>query len=43
MYLGERWEIVFTREDLSVRAYAGAPLKHSSYHIEFPTDVVWIF
>ena len=43
MYLGERWEIVFTREDVSVRAYAGAPLKHSSYHIEFPADVVWIF
>jgi iron(III) transport system ATP-binding protein len=43
MYLGERWEIVFVREQLTVRAYAGAPLKHSSYHIEFPADRVWVF
>jgi iron(III) transport system ATP-binding protein len=43
MYLGERWEVVFTREDLSVRAHAGSPLRHSSYHIEFPVDQTWIF
>jgi iron(III) transport system ATP-binding protein len=43
MFLGERWEIVFVREHLTVRAYAGAPLKHSSYHIEFPADRVWVF
>ena len=26
MYLGERWELVFAREHLTVRAYASAPL-----------------
>jgi iron(III) transport system ATP-binding protein len=43
MYLGERWELVFTRDDLSVRTYALAPLKPGTYHIEFPADALWIF
>jgi iron(III) transport system ATP-binding protein len=43
MYLGERWELVFVRDSLTVRTYAAAPLKHESYHVEFPAEAVWIF
>jgi iron(III) transport system ATP-binding protein len=43
MYLGERWEIVFSSEGLNVRAYASTPLKHEAYHVELPSDAVWIF
>jgi iron(III) transport system ATP-binding protein len=43
MYLGERWEIVFGKDALTVRAYANAPLRHESYHLEFPEDAMWIF
>lgn len=43
MYVGERWEIVFTHEALTVLAYASAPLRHESYHLEFPADALWVF
>jgi iron(III) transport system ATP-binding protein len=43
MYLGERWELVFVRETLTVRAYASAPLRHEDYHVEFPSDALWIY
>ena len=43
LYLGERWELVFVREGLSVRAYTSAPLRHEHYHVEFPPDALWIF
>jgi len=43
MYVGERWEVVFTRDDLTVQAYTSAPLRHESYHVEFPPDAVWVF
>jgi len=43
MYVGERWEVVFVREALTVRAYTSAPLRHESYHIEFPHDALWVF
>ena len=43
MYLGERWELVFVKDALTVRVYAAAPLKHEAYHIEFPAEAVWIF
>jgi iron(III) transport system ATP-binding protein len=43
MYLGERWELVFVKDTLSVRAYASAPLKHEFYHVEFPPQALWIF
>jgi iron(III) transport system ATP-binding protein len=43
MYLGERWELVLVKETLSVRAYASAPLRHESYHIEFPPEALWVF
>jgi iron(III) transport system ATP-binding protein len=41
--LGERWELVFARDALTVRAYASAPLRHESYHVEFPPDALWVF
>jgi iron(III) transport system ATP-binding protein len=43
MFLGERWEFVFVRESLTVRAYASTPLRHESYHIEFPAADTWIY
>jgi iron(III) transport system ATP-binding protein len=43
MYVGERWEVVFTRDALTVRAYTTAPLRHESYHVEFPPDALWVF
>jgi iron(III) transport system ATP-binding protein len=43
MYLGERWELVFSREALTVRAYASAPLRHEDYHVELPADALWIY
>jgi iron(III) transport system ATP-binding protein len=43
MYLGERWELVFVKDALTVRAYASAPLRHESYHLEFPPAAMWVF
>ena len=43
MYLGERWELVFARENLAVRAYATAPLDPGEYYVEFPPDALWVF
>jgi iron(III) transport system ATP-binding protein len=43
MYLGERWEFVFVKESLTVRAYASTPLRQDSYHVEFPADATWIY
>jgi iron(III) transport system ATP-binding protein len=43
MYIGERWELLFSKEDLAVRTYASAPLKHELYHVEFPPSALWIF
>jgi iron(III) transport system ATP-binding protein len=45
MYLGERWEAVFTHDvqGLTVRAIVTAPLRHDAYHVEFPTEALWIF
>jgi iron(III) transport system ATP-binding protein len=43
MYLGERWELVFARENLTVRAYANAPLEPGEHYVELPADALWIF
>jgi iron(III) transport system ATP-binding protein len=43
MYLGERWELVFVRENLTVRAYAAAPLDPGEHYVEFPLDALWLF
>jgi iron(III) transport system ATP-binding protein len=43
MYLGERWELVFAHADLTVRAYASAPLEPGDHYVEFPPDSLWVF
>jgi len=43
MYLGERWELLFTRGDLNVRVYAVEPLKPGEHYVEFPPDALWVF
>jgi iron(III) transport system ATP-binding protein len=43
MYLGERWELVFAHENLTVRAYADAPLQPGEHYVEFPPDALWVF
>jgi iron(III) transport system ATP-binding protein len=43
MYMGERWELLFTKDELAVRTYVAAPLKHEHYHVEFPSPALWIF
>jgi iron(III) transport system ATP-binding protein len=43
MYLGERWELLFERGGLSVRAYAASSLPPGEYHVEFPADALWVF
>jgi iron(III) transport system ATP-binding protein len=43
MYLGERWELVFARENTTVRAYASAPLEPGEHYVEFPPEALWVF
>jgi iron(III) transport system ATP-binding protein len=43
MYLGERWELVFARDNLTVRAYASAPLGPGEHYVEFPPEALWLF
>ncbi len=43
MYLGERWELLFERGHLSVRAYADAPPPGGEHYVEFPEDALWVF
>ncbi|HZP69974.1 MAG TPA: ABC transporter ATP-binding protein [Pseudolabrys sp.] len=43
MYLGDRWELVFVRENLTVRAHAAAPPAPGEHYVEFPPDALWVF
>ena len=43
MYLGERWELVFARDNGTVRAYATAPLEPGDHYVEFPSEALWVF
>jgi len=43
MYLGERWELVFARDNFTVRAYASTPLDSGEHYVEFPPDALWVF
>ncbi len=43
LYLGERWELVFTRDDIMVRTYSLARMKPGTYHVEFPAADLWVF
>jgi iron(III) transport system ATP-binding protein len=43
MYLGERWEIVFARGNLTLRARTTERLRPGNYFIELPAKDLWIF
>jgi len=43
MYLGDRWECLFTRGDASVRAYSKHRLDAGSYYLQMPADKLWVF
>ena len=43
MYIGERWELLFAKDELAVRTYVSAPLNHELYHVEFPPQALSIF
>jgi iron(III) transport system ATP-binding protein len=43
MYLGERWEMVLARDNVTVRAFALAPLAEGEHQVEFPASALWIF
>ncbi len=43
MFLGERWELVFARDQFTVRSHADAPRPEGANFVEFPADAVWIF
>jgi multiple sugar transport system ATP-binding protein len=34
---------LFAKDELTVRAYVTAPVKHELYYVEFPADALWIF
>jgi iron(III) transport system ATP-binding protein len=43
MYLGDRWECLFTRGELSLRAYSKYRLDAGSYWLQMPADKLWVF
>ncbi|WLI87707.1 ABC transporter ATP-binding protein [Massilia sp. R2A-15] len=43
MYLGDRWECLFTRGELSLRAYSKYRLEPGNYWLHMPADKLWVF
>jgi iron(III) transport system ATP-binding protein len=43
MYLGDRWECLFTRGELSLRAYSKYRLDPGSYWLQMPAEKLWVF
>jgi len=43
MYLGERWELLLARDNLSVRAFGTAALSEGEHQVEFPAHALWVF
>jgi iron(III) transport system ATP-binding protein len=43
MYLGDRWECLFTRGELSLRAYSKHRLAPGSYWLQMPAEKLWVF
>jgi iron(III) transport system ATP-binding protein len=43
MFLGERWELVFARDTLTVRAHAATPPAEGGHFVEFPENALWVF
>ena len=43
MYLGDRWECLFTRGEMSLRAYSKYRLDAGSYYLQMPAEKLWVF
>ncbi len=43
MYLGDRWEHLFHRDGLRLRAYGNTPLPSGEHWLEIPRDDLWVF
>ncbi len=43
MYLGDRWECLFKRGDISVRAHSKYRLQDGQYWLQLPADKLWVF
>jgi iron(III) transport system ATP-binding protein len=43
MYLGDRWECLFVKGELSLRAYSKYRLDEGSYWLHMPPEKLWVF
>jgi iron(III) transport system ATP-binding protein len=43
MYLGDRFECLFTQGDISLRAYSRTKLDAGSYWLQLPAENLWVF
>ena len=43
MYLGDRWECLFKRGDISLRAHSKYRLQEGNYWLQLPADKLWVF
>jgi iron(III) transport system ATP-binding protein len=43
MFLGDRWEYLFHRNDLRLRAYGPTSLAAGDQWLEIPRESLWIF
>ncbi len=43
MFLGDRWEYLFNRGDLRLRAYGPVPLQPGEQWLEIPPEQLWVF
>ena len=43
MYLGDRWECLFARGAMSLRAYSKCRLDPGSYYLQMPAEKLWVF
>jgi iron(III) transport system ATP-binding protein len=43
MYLGDRWECLFTRGEMHLRAYSKYKLAAGDYWLQMPADKLWVF
>jgi iron(III) transport system ATP-binding protein len=43
MYLGERWELLLARDELTVRTFSAAPVTEGEHLVEFPAQALWVF
>lgn len=43
MYLGDRWECLFTHQGTSLRAYSKYRLDAGNYWLHMPADKLWVF